>query len=459
MTHNARMLQTTEFALLRRIATEQAECRAPSLVAAVVRGEDLVWTGARGKVDGRIPTADTQYRIGSITKTMVAVLVMRLRDEGKLDLNDPLDKHLPGTSFGGVTIAQLLSHTGGLTSESPGQWWERAEGNDWEALRASLSENALRHRSGARFHYSNVGYGVLGELVARLRGTTWLDALSTEILAPLGMTRTSPSPQAPAALGWAVHPFADVLLNEPTPDAVAMAPAGQIWSTANDLARWVRFIGGDTDGVLHPDTVAEMRAPAHVDDNDMWTNGYGLGFEALRHGGRRLSGHSGSMPGFLANVLVDARTGTGALILTNSTAGVGIVGLSIDLINLVEEYEPALPQEWEPLTEADPDLLALTGLWHWGPTPYLLKLLPERWLNLTPVSTRGRASRFRPVTADTWTGIDGYYAGETLVLHRHADGTPGHFDLSTFVFTREPYGTKDAIPGGVDQQGWRTREG
>ena len=450
------MLQTTKFALLRRIAAVQADSRAPSLVAAVIRDGAVAWTGVRGKVAGTAPTTDVQYRIGSITKTFIAVLVMRLRDEGRLDLNDPLDKHVPGTSFGEVTIAQLLSHTGGLTSESPGAWWERAEGDDWAALESSLATDAVRHRPGARFHYTNVGYGVLGELVARARGASWLDVLTAEILTPLEMARTSPQPQAPAALGWAVHPFADVLLNEPTPDSGAMAPAGQLWSTVTDLARWARFITGDTGDVLHPDTVAEMRTPIHVDDNDAWTMGYGLGFEAIRLGGRRLSGHSGSMPGFLASVLVDWRTGTGALAMANSTSGVPIVTMASELINIVEEHEPSLPAEWEPMAEADPALLALTGLWHWGPTPYLLRLLPEGWLRLAPVSGIGRQSRFRPAGKDSWTGLDGYYAGETLSLRRHADGSPSHFDLATFVFTREPYGTPEAIPGGVDDQGWRT---
>src|SRR5262245_4245143 len=219
------MLPTTEQALLRRIAHEQADSRAPSLIAAVVRNGETLWSGARGRVDGARPTTDTQYRIGSITKTFVAVLVMRLRDEGKVDLNDPLDKHVPGTNLGHLTVAQLLAHTGGLTSESPGLWWERAEGGDWNALAASLGERALKHRAGARFHYSNVGFGVLGELVSRIRGTSWFDALTDEVLAPLGMTRTTPDPQSPNALGWAVHPYADVLLHEPTPDAGAMAPA------------------------------------------------------------------------------------------------------------------------------------------------------------------------------------------------------------------------------------------
>ena len=450
------MLPTTELALLRRVAVEQAEHRAPSLLAAVVRGAELLWTGARGSVDGAAPTADTQYRIGSITKTFVAVLVLRLRDEGLLDLNDSLDKHVGGTSFGHLTVAQLLSHTAGLTSESPGTWWERAPGDDWPALRESMSGEPARHRAGERFHYSNVGYGVLGQLVAELRGSSWTTVLAEEVLAPLGMTRTTPAPVAPHAQGWAVHPYADVLLPEPTPDAGAMAPAGQLWSTLPDLARWVRFIAGDTGDVLNPDTVAEMRAPAAVEDGAAWTSGYGLGLQAFRDGGRQYAGHGGSMPGFLASVVVDPATTTGAVALANSTAGVGVSALTFDLIKLVDEYEPALPAEWVPQPSASPGLLALTGEWFWGPMPYVVRLLPGEWLELRPTSGSSRASRFRPVAADSWVGLDGYYAGEALRLHRHPDGTPSHLDLATFVFTRTPYDPKAPIPGGLEKGHWPT---
>jgi CubicO group peptidase (beta-lactamase class C family) len=452
------MLPTTEMALQRRVAVEQADSRAPSLVAAVVRGDGVLWSGGRGRVDGARPTEDTQYRIGSITKTFVAVLVMRLRDEGKLDLNDPLDKHVPGTSLGHLTVAQLLAHTGGLTSESPGDWWERAEGSDWHALSSSLADGALKHRAGARFHYSNVGFGVLGELVARLRGVSWIEALAAEVLDPLEMTRTTPSPRPPHALGWAVHPYADVLLHEPTPDSGAMAPAGQLWSTVTDLARWTRFLGGDTGDVLHPDTVAEMREPAHVDDADAWTSGYGLGLQVWRDSGRRLAGHGGSMPGFLASVVIDARTTTGALAMTNSTTGVAIMTMAFDMLKLLDDYEPALPAEWLPMPTADPNLLALTGPWYWGVTPYVLHLMAGGWLNLRPVSGAGRASRFRPDADGTWTGLDGYYAGETLRVFRRADGTPSHLDLATFVLTRTPYDPTVPVPGGVDPVGWRAAE-
>src|SRR3954471_14363764 len=101
------LLPSTRRALLHRIAVAQAEGRAPSLVAAVVRGGRTVWHGARTSVDGHAPDEHVQERIGPITKTLTAVLVMRLRDEGLLDLGDPLEKYLSGTGAGEATVAEL----------------------------------------------------------------------------------------------------------------------------------------------------------------------------------------------------------------------------------------------------------------------------------------------------------------------------------------------------------------
>ena len=451
----AAMLDSTELALYRLLAREQSVSRAPSLVAAVVRGGEVVWSGARGRVGDRRPDDDTQYRLGSITKTMIATAVMRLRDEGKLDLTDPLERHLPGTAFGSVTIAQLLSHTSGLTSESPGQWWERSPGADWEALVASLEKGATKLRPGSKFHYSNVGYGVLGELVARHRERPWFDVVRDEILTPLGMNRTTPHPEGAHAEGFAVHPFADVLMPEKWPDAGAMAPAGQLWSTVTDLGRWTSFLGGHTGDVLSPGTVDEMRTMNTVDDTEVWSTGFGLGLMVVRYQGRHLAGHTGSMPGFLAASITDTGSGTGALVLANTTSGPAILAVAIDLITIADEHEPNLPVEWRP-SEVDPALLTLTGLWHWGPTPYLLRVIPGGMLSLDPVRGTGRASRFKPLGADAWLGLDGYYAGETLRVGRAADGTPSHLDLATFIFTRTPYDPSAPVPGGVDEGGWRS---
>ncbi|MEU6264816.1 serine hydrolase domain-containing protein [Saccharopolyspora shandongensis] len=446
------LLPSTQRALLRRLAVEQSENRVPSLIAGLIRDGETIWVDSRGQVGGRPSTTDTQYRVGSITKTFVAVLVMRLRDEGRLDLADKLDDYIPGTSIGKRSIGEIVSQSSGLTAEPAGQWWERTPGGSADELVASIDETALRPTPRHGFHYSNVGFGVLGELVSRLCGAPWGEVLQREILEPLEMKRTTLSPVAPHAEGFAVHPWADVVLPEPAEDAGAMAPAGQLWSTFDDMARWVRFVIGDSGEVLHPDTVAEMRSPASVDDGAEWRGGYGLGLQLLRYGGRRLAGHTGSMPGFLATVWADPAEKTGVIFMANTTAGV--TGLfATDLLDLLAKHEPRIPAPWEPRSDADLRLLELTGQWYWGPTPYVLRVLRDGLLDLSPWQGRGRASRFRANPDGTWTGLDGYYSGEILRVGRNGDGVPTHLDLNTFIFTRTPYAPDAPVPGGV--AGWR----
>jgi CubicO group peptidase (beta-lactamase class C family) len=450
------LLPATERALLHRLAVEQADRRAPSLAAVIVRDGGIVWFGSRGKVGGAPPTPDTQYRIGSITKTFVAVQVLRLRDEGRLDLSDAVERHVPGSPVGDRTVAQLLAHTSGLAAEPPGAWWERTPGVTWPELAGAIGPEVRQRPADWPFHYSNLGYGVLGELIARLRGASWAETVRAEILAPLGLTRTTTLAEKPHAEGWAVHPWADALLPEPRFDAVALAPAGQLWSTANDLARWSAFLGGDTGGVLAPETLDEMRTPSTAHGAD-WQAGYGLGIQLRHDRGRILAGHGGSMPGFLAFVWADPEQRTGVAVLANTTAG--LTGeLPVDLLGIVTDQEPQIPDEWEPLPEVDPALLELAGPWYWGPSPYALRLLPDRWLDLRPIERSGRASRFRPEPDGTWTGLDGYYAGEPLRVVRRPDGTVSHLDLGTFVFTRTPYEDSGVIPGDVDPDGWRGAE-
>jgi CubicO group peptidase (beta-lactamase class C family) len=439
------VLPATARTLLARTARFQAEGRAPSVVAGVVRDGGLAWSAGRGLVEE--PHHDVQYRLGSITKTVTAITVLRLRDEGALDLDDPLEKHLPGTPLGDRTIGQLLAHLAGAGAESPGQWWERTEGTTLDGL--GLSDSDVVLPAARRFHYSNLGFGLLGELVAVARGKAWTEVAHDEVLAPLGMTRTTPRPSGRAAQGYAVHPWADVLQPEPEHHAGVMAPAGQLWATAADLARLGAFLLGDTGGVLSPDTVEEMTVPAGVDSSAPGWSSYGLGVQVQRPAdappGTVLVGHGGSMPGFLAGLWVDRGEKAGALMLANTTAGLD-AGLPAGLLSDLRAAEPRIADAWTPSPSPVP--VELLGPWYWGPAPYVLRAVPGGLLHLGGLGRPGRSSRFRPGPDGTWIGMDGYFAGETLRLD------PVALDLATFVFTRTPYDPEAPVPGGVEEKGW-----
>ncbi|WEH34523.1 serine hydrolase [Streptomyces sp. AM 4-1-1] len=450
------LLPSTRRALLHRMAVGQSEGRVPSIVGGVRRDGRLVWSGARGDIAADAPEADHQFRIGSITKTFTAVLVLRLRDEGLLDLDDPLEKHLPGTGVGTVTIRQLLGHTAGLAAETPSPWWERTPGALRPELADVLGERPRPHRPGHRHHYSNPGYTLLGSLIEAVRGASWSDVLRREVLEPLGLHRTSPQPQAPHADGWAVHPWADVILPEPAEDLGLMAPAGQLWSTVSDLGRFASFLAEGDDRVLGAASLAEMRLPAAPMDGDE-EGTYGLGLQIVRKEGRTLVGHTGSLPGFLAALWLSVEDDMAAVVLANATSGVAIGDLAADLVRIVAEAEPRIPRPWRPLpeAEADPELLALTGAWYWGTRSYGLTLVRGRGVELRPLHGSGRGARFVARPDGTWTGLDGYYTGEILRVVRRADGSVSHLDVGSFVFTREPYDSQAGVPGGVDADGWR----
>lgn len=444
-----------------RLASDQADQRLPSVVAGLARDGELIWTGGRGTVDGRAPDAGTQYRAGSITKTFTAVVVMKLRDAGELSLSDPIGAHvdLAGTGaspeVAAMTIGHLLSHSAGLRAETAGPWWERTAGSDLGALAASsLGSDAVRFRPGRRHHYSNVGYGLLGAMIAAKAGQPWYEVISAELLGPLQMTRTTLRPQRPHASGYAVHPYASVLLAEPEHDAGAMAPAGQFWTTITDLARFARFLAGDTSGIVAEATLAEMREPVVISASpgQPWTAAYGLGLQLWNVGGTSYYGHTGSMPGFQAIVKITDAPGKDTVVMAcNSTTGFSWT-LNSDLLTVLAAQEPYLPAEWKP-EQVDSELLELLGTWFWGPAPYVLRLTDGELELNTPGST-DRGMRFRRDESGGWRGIDDYMAGEPLTTVTGSGGQVVALNVGSFIYSRAPYDPAAPIPGDVDAAGW-----
>jgi CubicO group peptidase (beta-lactamase class C family) len=448
--------QTTQ-KLTARLAAEQAGSRLPSVTAGLARNGELIWSAGRGLVGGKQPDSDVQYRAGSITKSFVAAAVLRLRDQGRLSLNDRISQFVPAGSAADVTVGQLLSQTSGLRAETAGPWWERIAGGSFAELTTrSLGPDAERWRPGRKYHYSNVGYALLGQLLASQHGKSWYEVVAHELLTPLGMHRTTLRPVPPHASGFAVHPHADLLLAEPEHDAGAMAPAGQLWSTVADLARWGAFLTGQRGDMLSKDTLAEMREPACIDDvpGEPWTLGYGLGLQLWNVRGVRLYGHSGSMPGFIGALLI-AQDGTAAIVLTNSTDGSSL-RVAPDLLEILAEGEPASQAEWSP-RHVPAGVREMLGTWYWGPAAFTLSH-HDGLLHLTHTRSGGSV-RFRLASeTGVWAGLDGYHAGEPLTLVTGDDDFVPVLHLGSFVYTRTPYEAAAPVPGGVDPAGWTVPE-
>ncbi|MBO1334475.1 serine hydrolase [Streptomyces sp. VRA16 Mangrove soil] len=427
--------------LLHRLAAAQADGRVPSVVGCALVDGRTAWTGVRGRVGDRPPTLQTRYRIGSLTKSFTAVLVLRLRDLGELKTDVPLERYLPGTPAGDRTAEQLLTHTAGLAAMTPGCDWPHSGPGPADAL---PSADGVLGPAGERFQYSNIGYAVLGALVERIRRAPWEDVLRQEVLAPLGLRGTGTDPGPDAAPGWAVHPWAPVLVPETVGDSRAMAAAGALWSTPADLARWAEFLLGDGAGVLHPDTLAEMAEPTELSARrDGPGAGFGLGLQVVRHQGRTLVGHPGGIPGHLATVWVDRERRTGAVVLGNASTGLS-PSRALDLLDVLGEQTLPLPEEWRP-ADVPARTLALTGYWYQGPRPHAVQLEPDGGLLLQPVSTRTRPSRFRapacrfgPTPQGGLVGLDGAYAGEELRVRRDPEGRPVALELTGARFTRDP---------------------
>jgi CubicO group peptidase (beta-lactamase class C family) len=423
------------------IAAAQPAGRVPSLVAAVVRDGELAhFTGA-----GERPRPDPamQYRIGSISKTMTAALVLQLRDEGKLALDDLLYRHLPGTPVGGVNLRQLLGHVAGLQREPAGEWWERSAGSELEEFLAGLTPDKLAYPPYRGYHYSNLAYGLLGAVLQRLTGERWETLLAERLLGPLDMTRTTYHPTEPFARGYVLHPWHGTLREEPRHDAGAMAPAGQLWSSTADLVKWAAFLADPNPAVLGAATVAEMCAPVVISDLEAWTSGHGLGVELWRQGERVYVGHGGSMPGYQSVLAVHRPSRTGVVAFANAYTmhGPGMrVGL--DVLTAVLDSEPARPRPrpWRPAVPPPSDVAPLCGRWWWMGREYDAAWDGEAGQLVITSITRADVLpwRFSRAGTDRWRGLSGQNDGEVLAVRRNGAGVVEALDIATFIFTRDP---------------------
>jgi CubicO group peptidase (beta-lactamase class C family) len=427
--------------LARQVREAQSQWHSPAVSAGIVREGTLLWSihvGSARLDPGTAPTDDTQYMIGSITKTFTAVLVMALRDAGRLSLDDRLEKYLPQTRHGAITIRQLLSHASGLQREPVGRIWENLDAPDQERLLRELEEAEQVLPVHFAFHYSNLAFALLGQIVEQLEGRPWGEVVVERILAPLGMKNTGLVPDdAGRALGYQVHPHTGVATLEPAFDQKAMAPLGGLWSTVADMVRYAAFIADPVDEVLSPDSVDEMCRPLIMADVEGWTRAYGLGYDLQRTGERVLAGHGGAMPGFLAGLRVRRQDRVGAVVFANSTAGAETTALAGRLVNAVLDAEPSLADVWSP-SQPQPDFDGILGSWWTEGEEIVFEVRDNVLWSRIPGGLPIADTRFAKTDDGRFQAAAGRERGELLEITRGHGGEVERLHFATYALTRTP---------------------
>jgi CubicO group peptidase (beta-lactamase class C family) len=443
----------------------QADGRIPALAVALHRADREPWVFSVG--DSGNPAhplgPDTRFRIGSVTKTFTAVLVMQARDEGLLDLDRPVADYLDVPAHGDATIRRLLSHTAGFQREPYGDVWDTLIAPDAGRMLAELDRAERVLPNARRYHYSNLGLAVLGQLVAKLRGGTWEELVAELVLGPLGLHRTTVARPAEAAVGYLVDAYSDAARPEPPVDLAGVGPAAQLWSSAGDMAKWAAFLASpeivDPDGrVLAAATVDEMRWPLTTTDESLWAAGFGLGLILAPDGKRVMHvGHDGAMPGFLAGVY--GRRGgegnpgaLGCAVLGSSGTASETNELVHELLRMAVESDPAEIAPWRPAPPAPAPYRSVLGRWWSEGMEFVFAWHDGR---LQARAAEAPASRppavFEPLPGETdvLRTASGREAGELLRLTRDGSGTVTRMHWATYRFTR----LQEGFDGGLASNG------
>ncbi len=350
--------------------------------ASVVDEDGVAWSGAVGFADlaARKPALpSTLYRIASITKTFTGTAIMRLRDAGELGLDDPAVQWIPELAncgspqtIGAVTIRRLLSHESGLKSEPPGTDWRAAspvyEGSVDQTLERA-AEIFTAVGTNRQFKYSNLGYQLLGEIVHRASGTAYPQYLRREVLDPLGLSSTAFEPLDEAlsgrcAVGYSARVFSDEL--EPAAPMPLIWAEGGLWSTVEDIGKWLGFQLGAyasppaQSAVLAPSSLREMHKARYL-ANDQWTEAFGISWASTRTDETVWVQHSGGLRGFNSHACFDPAHRVGAVALVNGAAPVS--ALTMELGDIARRLAAAAGPAIEPPEPMPQEYRSLLGLY------------------------------------------------------------------------------------------------
>ncbi len=334
----------------------------PGAAAIVTEDGKIVYVGSSGMADiagGKPISPDTVFRLGSITKQFAAAVVLQLVEEGKLSLDDPLSKFVPGFPEPGAhaTVRQLLNHTSGIKSYTSIPGWMAS---DKVATRHTTTEMIDEFRDqpvdfepGEKWSYNNSGYVLVGAVVEAVTGKPWWQAVDERIVKPLGLTsiRYGVGEDEVPAFAQGYTPKGDGTF-EPSRAIDMSVPhaAGALIGTVGDLAKWSNALHHGK--VVSAPLYAEMIAPSTL--NDGTTAPYGYGLAATTVQGLPAVTHSGGIFGFGTNAIYLPERDVFVAVFTNADGGIQPAGTP--MLRLAAE---AIGKPFPTFTATEPDMAAL----------------------------------------------------------------------------------------------------
>jgi CubicO group peptidase (beta-lactamase class C family)/D-alanyl-D-alanine dipeptidase len=286
----------------------------PAISIALVDDQQVVWArgfGLEGIADSVPATAETVYRVGSVSKLFTDLAIMQQVERGALDLDAPVTRYLPDFTpvnpFGTpITLRHLMSHRSGLVREPPAGHYFDTSGTTLAATVASLSPTTLVYPPGERVKYSNAGIAVVGRVLEATQRRPFAEYLDSALLQPMGMRRSAfvrradLEPRVPDALMWGY----DGRRSDAPVFELGMSPAGSMYTTVLDLGRFMQmlFAGGTLEGkqIVSPATLDTMWTPQFAPEA---STGAGIGFFVSEMEGHRAVGHGGAIYGFATELL------------------------------------------------------------------------------------------------------------------------------------------------------------
>lgn len=327
-------------AFSRQLRADVAADDVGGIVAGVMVDGDLVWAQAFGWADrdARTPMSTASIsRTGSISKSVTAVLMMRLLDEGVIGLDEPIERYLPAfasvkdrrVDAQPVTFRHLASHTAGLIREP--QWPVAVVGpiELWDKrIVESLPLTAYDTVPGARYQYSNIGFGTLGLALAKAAGRPFMEMVRTEVLEPLGMTGSEfvvagAKLEARLAAGYVIGQDGSIDGGQPAREHAGRGykvPNGGVYSTVADLGRFMGAMSGVPGLRILSEESRQEALSIQTPENP--NRGYGLGFSVqIDEQGRKIASHGGSVAGYTAHMAFDPEARIGVVLLRNYGRG------------------------------------------------------------------------------------------------------------------------------------------